>query len=401
MTQPQNPAMLVTSQRSGRCPFEPDAKLNALREQEGLTRISGQHPTFGPFEVRAVSRYADVRAVFGHEHAASGSGVDYDPDAPRTLFNQPGFLLNYNGPEHARLRRMLTSAFTVRRLQQMRPWIERIVGERLDAMAEAGPVIDVVQEFALPIPSLVICELLGVPYADRDQFQHQSAVLLDLTRTAQEQLDNYAAMHAYMAQLIAVLRAEPGGSLLGSVIHEHGDELTDEELVGFGNLLLVAGHETTSNMIGLSTLALLQNPDQLASVRDDDVVTNTAVEELLRYLSIVAQLNRRAVDDLDINGQEVKAGEQLSLSVLAANQDRELVGGDATLNVRRKPVAHLAFGFGPHQCLGQQLARIELRVALPALVRRFPTLRLAVPFEEVDFRVLSPVFGLKSLPLAW
>ena len=399
MTQPQEPAMLVTSQRSGRCPFEPSPDLVALREQQDLPRVSGRHPAFGPFEVRAVTRYADVRAAFGHQHAMSGA--NRDPDGPRTLFNQPGFLLGYDGPEHVRLRRMLTSAFTVRRLQQMQPWIEKIVDDRLTAMTAAGPVVDLVQEFALPIPSLVICELLGVPYADRAQFQHQSAVLLDVTRTAQQQLDNYAAMHSYMAELVAALRTQSGDSLLGSVIREHGDELTDEEVVGFGNLLLVAGHETTSNMIALSTLALLCDPDQLAAVRDDDTVTNTAVEELLRYLSIVTQLNRRAVEDLEINGQPVEAGELLSLSVLAANQDVELIGDDASLNVRRKPVAHLAFGFGPHQCLGQQLARIELRVALPALLRRFPTLRLAIPFEEVDFRVLSPVYGLKSLPLTW
>ncbi|WP_328610326.1 cytochrome P450 [Amycolatopsis sp. NBC_00345] len=399
MTRPDNSSLLPTGRRSG--PFEPAPELDALREREDLPRFSGEHPMFGPFEVRAVTRYADVRAAFGHEHAETGPGGDPDPDAPRTLFNQPGFLLSYNGPEHARLRRMLTSAFTVRRLQQLRPWIEQIVDDRLTEIAQAGPTVDLVPEFALPIPSLVICELLGVPYADRAQFQHQSAVLLDLTKTAQEQFDNYAAMHAYMADLIATLRAEPGDSLLGSVIREQGDELTDEELVGFGNILLVAGHETTSNMIGLGTLALLQNPDQLAAVRDDDTVTTSAVEELLRYLSIVTQLNRRAAEDLDLNGRPVKAGERLLLSVLAANQDRELIGDETSLNVRRKPVAHLAFGFGPHQCLGQQLARIELRVALPALLRRFPSLRLAVPLEDVGFRVLSPVYGLKSLPLTW
>jgi len=393
--------MPLTGRRSGRCPFEPAPELNALREREDLPRISGEHPMFGPFEFRAITRYADVRAAFGHEHAQSGPGVDPDPDAPRTLFNQPGFLLNYDGPEHARLRRMLTSAFTVRRLKQMQPWIEQIVRDRLDEIAQAGPAADLVQEFALPIPSLVICELLGVPHADRAQFQHQSAVLLDLTKTAQEQYENYAAMHAYMAKLVATLRADPGDSLLGSVIREQGGELTDEELVGFGNLLLIAGHETTSNMIGLSTLVLLRHPDQLAAVRDDETVTTTAVEELLRYLSIVTQLNRRVVEDMDLNGRRVDAGGRLSLSVLAANQDRELVGDDAGLNVHRKPVAHLTFGFGPHQCLGQQLARIELRVALPALLRRFPTLQLAVPFEDVDFRILSPVYGLKSLPVTW
>ncbi|WTL10955.1 cytochrome P450 [Kribbella sp. NBC_01505] len=327
--------------------------------------------------------------------------MDPDRDAPSTLFNQPGFLLNYNGPEHARLRRMLTSAFTVRRLRGMRPWIEQIVNERLDEICQAGPAVDLVQDFALPIPSLVICELLGIPYADRAQFQHQSAVLLDLTTTAQQQVDNYTAMHDYMAKLIAGLRSEPGDSLLGSVIREQGDELTDEELVGLGNLLLIAGHETTSTMIGLSTLVLLQHPDQLAAVRDDDTVVNTAVEELLRYLSIVTQLNRRAVGDIDLNGRQVAAGETLSLSLLAANQDRELVGDEPGLNVHRQPVAHLTFGFGPHQCLGQQLARIELRVALPALLRRFPTLRLSVPFDDIAFRVLSPVYGLKSLLVTW
>jgi len=226
-------------------------------------------------------------------------------------------------------------------------------------------------------------------------------LLLDFTRTAEEQIANYTAMHAYMAELVARLRIEPGDSLLGEVVGKHGEDVTDEELIGFGNLLLLAGHETTSNMIALGTLALLRNPEQLAAVRDDDEVTTSAVEELLRYLSIVSQVGRHATTDLAMNGHEIAAGEMLTMSILAANQDPELLGRDAGLDVHRKPVPHLAFGFGPHQCLGQQLARIELKAALPALLRRFPSLRLALPFEEIDFRVLSPVYGLMSLPLAW
>ena len=399
MTDPQHPALLVTSRRAQGCPFEPASELTALRERSDLPMLSGEHPFLGHFDVRAVTRYADVRAISAHEHVSPGTNVNRD--GPRTLFNQPGFLLSYDGPEHARLRRMLTGAFTVRRLQQMRPWIERIVSAQLDAMQEAGPEVDLVAMYALPIPSLVICELLGVPYTDRADFQHRSAVLLDFTRTAEEQVANYAAMYAYMAELVARLRAEPGDSLLGEVVTKHSDDVTDEELIGFGNLLLIAGHETTSNMIALGTLALLRNPEQLAAVRDDDEVTTPAVEELLRYLSIVSQIGRHATADLDVTGHQIAAGEGLSLSILAANQDPELVGPDAGLDVRRKPVPHLAFGFGPHQCLGQQLARIELKAALPELLRRFPTLRLALPFERIDFRVLSPVYGLMSLPLSW
>ncbi|MEV6873377.1 cytochrome P450 [Amycolatopsis sp. NPDC051128] len=399
MTDPRQPTVLATGRRADHCPFEPAAELTALRERPGLPVIPRHHPFFGQFDARAVTRYGDVRAVFAHEHI--GADMNADADAPRTLFNQPGFLLGYDGPEHSRLRRMLAGAFTVRRLQDMRPWIERIVAEHLDAMHESGPVADLVQAYALPIPSLVICELLGVPRSDRADFQHRSAVLLDTTRTEQEQFANYAAMHAYMGELVGRSRTEPASGVLGEVIREHGDEITDDELIGFGNLLLIAGHETTSNMIALGTLALMRNPDQLAAVRDDENVATSAIEELLRYLSIVTYLDRRATTDLDVAGHRIAAGEWLSLSVMAANHDPALAGGNAGLDVRRKPVPHLAFGFGAHQCLGQQLARVELKAALPALLRRFPALRLAVPFEQLEFRTFSPIHGVTSLPVTW
>jgi cytochrome P450 len=391
MTDAQRPPAVMTGRRSEHCPFEPADELNALRVRTDLPIIPRYHPFFGQFDARAVTRYHDVRAAFAHKHSAAD--MNADPDAPRGLFNQPGFLLGYDGPGHSRLRRMLSGAFTVRRLQVMRPWIEKIVADQLDTMHESGPGVDLVQVYALPIPSLVICELLGVPYADRADFQHRSEVLLDATRVQQERSANYAAMHAYMAELVTRLRVEPGDGVLGEVIGKHGDEITDEELIGFGNLLLIAGHETT--------LALLRNPDQLAAVRDDPDVTTSAVEELLRYLSIAPYLDRRATADLDVNGHQVAADERLSLSVLAANHDPALVGQDTGLDVHRKPVPHLTFGFGPHQCLGQQLARIELKAALPAMLRRFPTLRLAVPFEQIEFRKSSPTYGVTSLPVTW
>ncbi|SEF37794.1 Cytochrome P450 [Amycolatopsis pretoriensis] len=390
--------VLPTGRRAAGCPLEPAAELTELRERPELPRIPRYHPFFGQREARAVTRYGDVRAVFGHDDI--GADLNADPDAPRTLFNQPGFLLGYDGPEHLRLRRLLAGAFTVRRLRAMEPAIGKIVTEHLDAMEAAGPGADLVPAYALPIPSLVICDLLGVPHADRADFQHRSAVLLDATRPEQEQFANYAAMHAYMAELVTRLRAEPGDGLLGGVIAGHGDEITDEELVGFGNLLLIAGHETTSNTIALGTLALLRDPEQLAAVRDDPEVATPAIEDLLRYLSVVTYLDRRATTDVEVDGHRIAADEWLSLSVLAANHDPALVG-EPGLDVRRKPVPHLAFGFGAHQCLGQQLARMELKIALPALLRRFPDLRLTVPFERLEFRTFSPIHGVTSVPVTW
>ena len=395
----QNVSELLTGRREERCPFEPATELTALRERADLPAIPRYHPFFGEREARAVTRYDDVRAVFAHDQIAAD--MNADPDAPRNLFNQPGFLLGYDGPEHSRLRRMLADAFTFRRLRDMQPRIEKIVAERLDAMEDSGPAAELVQAYALPIPSLVICELLGVPISERFDFQLRSAVLLDATRTEQEQFANYAAIHAYMADLVARLRVEPGDGVLGEVISKYGDEITDEELIGFGNLLLIAGHDTTSNMIALSTLALLRNPGQLAAVRDETELAAPAIEELLRYLSVVTYLDRRATTDLDVNGHPIAAGEWLSLSVMTANHDPSLVGGDTGLDVHRKPVPHLAFGFGAHQCLGQQLARMELKAALPALLRRFPALRLAVPFEQLEFRHFSPIHGIVSLPVSW
>ncbi len=204
-----------------------------------------------------------------------------------------------------------------------------------------------------------------------------------------------------MAAIVVARRADPGDTLLGDLVRDHGHELSDDELVGIGTLLLIAGHETTSNMISLGTLALLRNPDQLAVVRDDDSATTSAVEELLRHLAIAAPLVRQATEDMTVGATGVRAGDRVVVSQLAANWDPAFVGDATALDVRRKPQPHLAFGHGVHQCLGQQLARMELRIALPALLRRFPGLRLAVPEEDLEFRVDGPVYAVRSLPVTW
>lgn len=220
-----------------------------------------------------------------------------------------GNLLGLDPPEHQRLRRMLTPEFAIRRMKRLEPRIAEIVDQHLDAMESAGPA-DLVDSFALPIPSLVICELLGMPYDDRDDFQRRSARRLDLSIPIPERLDLQRQGRAYMQSLVERARQHPGEDILGMLVREHGLELTDDELIGVASLLLLAGHETTSNMLGLGTLALLRHPDQLAAVRDDPDAVGPAVEELLRWLSIVhSAIPRITTTDVEIAGVPIPAGE--------------------------------------------------------------------------------------------
>ncbi|MEU5081172.1 MULTISPECIES: cytochrome P450 [Streptomyces] len=396
----RRPASFVASERDRTCPFDPSPDLLRMREEGGPRRLRVFHPVRGEIEAVVLTRYSDVRAAFADERLVTGTGID--PALPRTLYNHPGFLPAYSGPDHARLRRMLTGSFTVRRVERLRPAIETMVSDHLDAMADHGPVVDLVEMFALPIPSLAICELLDVPYGTRSMFQRCSQVIMDGTADADRLVAASAELNAAMADIVTRNRATPGNGVLGTVVREHGAELTDDELIGFATTLLVGGHETTATMLALSVLALLGEPDQLASLRDDPAVEGTAVEELLRHLAIPAPLLRTAVADVDLNGTTIAAGEHVLLSPLTANRDPGLVPERPDdLDLRRRPVAQLSFGFGVHQCLGQQLARLELRIALPALLRRFPTLGLAVPETSLRFRQGSTVYGVEALPVTW
>ncbi|MEU1259436.1 cytochrome P450 [Streptomyces chartreusis] len=388
------------NRRPARCPFRPDPGLERLRDDPELPRVPSFNPQLGEFDAVLVTRFDEVRQVLAD--ARYEAGFAFDRTGPRTVMNQPGILLNYDGSEHTHYRRMLSGAFTVKRVRSLAPAIRRVVDERLDALEQAGPGADLIETFAGPVPLLVICELLGIPAEDRDGVQRRSAVGTDVASSLQTQLENFAAMAAYMGDLIRRQRAEPGDDILGDLIRKHGDELSDDELIGMGNSILVAGHETVSSMIGLSTLALLRDPGQLAIVRDDEGAATGAVEELLRLLSVAPPLVRQASTDLELGGRPVKAGERVLLSTLAAHHGTEAVSDEpGRLDVRRRPVAHLAFGYGAHQCIGQQLARLELQIALPALLRRLPGLRLGVDFDAVEYRDDALVFGVARLPVTW
>ena len=388
-----------------RVAFDPTPALREIRKTDGVRTMVN---SFG-MTVYLVTRHEDIKAVLSdHERFSNGRPPGFVlPGAPEipeeeVTSARAGNLLSLDPPEHQRLRRMLTAEFTIRRMRLLEPRIAEIVDGQLDLMEKARPPVDLVETFALPIPSLVICELIGVPYDDRDDFQQRSARQLDLSIPIPERLELQRQSRAYMGSLVERSRKQPGEDILGMLVREHGEELTDDELVGIASLLLLAGHETTSNMLGLGTLALLRHPDQLAAVRDDPDAVGPAVEELLRWLSIVhTAIPRITTTDVDIAGVRIPAGELVFASLPSGNRDPDFIGSPEVLDITRGAPGHLAFGHGVHHCLGAPLARMEMRIAFPALLRRFPSLALAQDFADVGFRSFHFIYGLKSLEVTW
>jgi cytochrome P450 len=382
--------------------FDPVEEMTRIREDEGVRELETGYGA----RAYMVTRYADVREVLSDGSRFSNAGAFRPPDDTRTDAerdrDRAGNLLAYDPPEHSRLRRMLTPEFTVRRMRRLEPRIVEIVEDHLDALARSDPPADLVSGFALPIPSLVICELLGVPYADRDEFQDRTGQLLDLSLELDLRRRLARENREYMSALVAQAQVDPGEDMLGMLVREHGHDLTTDELIGIGELLLIAGHETTSNMLGLGTLALLRHPDQLALVREDPAATAPAIEELLRWISIVhTGVVRTTTTEVEIAGTRIGAGELVFCALPTANRDPALLADPERLDVRRGAPGHLAFGHGVHHCLGAPLARMEMRIAFPALLRRFPQLALAVPYEELSFRAYHFVYGLRALPVTW
>jgi cytochrome P450 len=385
--------------------FNPTPELRKIRETDGVRTATN---AFG-MTVYLVTRYEDIKDVLSdHERFSNARPPGFVvPGAPAVAEEEQasaraGNLLGLDPPEHQRLRRMLTPEFTIRRMKRLGRRIVEIVDAQLDAMEKPGPPTDLVASFALPIPSLVICELLGVPYDDRDDFQRRSARQLDLSIPIAERLELVRRGREYMGSLVERARRQPGDDILGMLVREHGTELTDNELIGVAGLLLLAGHETTSNMLGLGTLALLRHPDQLVSVRDDPDAIGPAVEELLRWLSIVhSAIPRITTTDVEIAGVPIPAGQLVFVSLPSGNRDPDFIDSPEVLDIGRGAPGHLAFGHGVHHCLGAPLARMEMRIAFPALLRRFPTLALAEDFSDVAFRSFHFIYGLKSLEVTW
>ncbi|MFH8350142.1 cytochrome P450 [Streptomyces sp. NPDC018045] len=383
--------------RAAGCPFDPYDGMARLREEAPLRRM--RYPdghlgwlATGHSVIRAV--LADPRFSARYEllHLPIPGGPDVLPPA------SAGDLSGVDAPEHTRYRRLLTGKFTVRRMRQLTERVERITADHLDAMERHGGPVDLVQAFARPVPALMICELLGVPYTERADFLAYEDILSDHSLDPDENARAFTVLQDYLRELVLAKRAAPTDDLLSDLATS---DLTDEELTGTGAFLLGAGLETTANMLAHGTFALLRHPDQLAVLRTDPGLADQAVEELLRYLTIADTGARTAREDLELAGHSIKAGETVTFSLHAANRDPARFPDPDTLDLRRKATGHLAFGHGAHQCLGQQLARVEMRVAFPALLTRFPTLRLAVPPEEVPLRTNANIYGVRRLPVTW
>jgi cytochrome P450 len=384
-------------------PFDPPEEYRLLQEEDPVSRLAFPDGKAGWL----LTRHEDVRAMLSDQRFSSNrlrasSPVRSFPVRPGEPVFRAGSFIGMDAPEHTRYRRLLTRWFTTRRMRELTPRIERIVAEHLDAMERAGPPADLVPAFALPIPSLVICELLGVPYGDRAAFQSWTGGLLKVGGDEESVFAARDALWAYIRDLVGHKRREPDDALIGSLLHDPENPLTDDELAGVGLLLLVAGHETTANMLALGTLTLLTRPDQLRTLRERPELIDRAVEELLRYLSIVQfGLVRVAREDVVIVGRLIHEGETVVAALPAANRDPGQYADPDRLDITRRPAQHVAFGHGFHQCLGQQLARAEMKVAYPALFSRLPMLRLAVRPEEVPLRHDMFIYGVYRLPLTW
>jgi cytochrome P450 len=386
--------------RAAHCPLHPPAEFVNWREEPGLRRAMyhGQ-PAW------IVSRYQDIRAALTDPRLSAETIPDSIKPSSAADNNVPVIFARTDDPEHHRLRRMLTGNFTFRRCESMRPQIQELVDHFLGEMITTGPPADIVRDFGLPVPSLVIALLLGVPPEDLPLFQHHTTVGLDTRSSEEEKAHGFGAMYTYIQQLVYRKEREPTDDLISRLATEYiaTGQLDHETAAMTGVIMMQAGHETTANMISLGTVALLQHPDIFKRLgqTDDHAVIANIVEELMRYLTIVhSQVDRVAIEDLTIGGQLIRAGDWVLMNLPAANWDTEFVDNPEALDADRNTHGHLAFGYGVHQCIGANLARVEMQVAFATLARRVPGLKLAVSPGELRFKE-ADIYGMKELPVTW
>lgn len=379
-----------------RCPYDPPPAYPSPRDDAPLTRMR----LFDGREVWLVTGHAEARALLTDPRvSADRQRADFPVLMPRNRDQRtvPLPLLGTDDPRHNEQRRSLIPGFGLKRTAALRPDIQRTVDTLIDRMLAAGPEADLVAAYALPVPSTVICALLGVPYADHEFFERCSRTLL-LAETPDESNAAREDLRAYLRRLLDGKRKAPGEGLLDGLA---GGGTDPEELVMTALLLLIAGHETTANMISLGTYALLRRPEQLAALRADPELMPGAVEELLRHLSIADGMVRVADEDVEVGGVTVRAGEGLVFATPSINRDPDVYPDPDVLDIHRSARHHVAFGYGVHQCLGQNLARAELEIAFSSLFARIPTLRLAVAPDEVRAKPGGTVQGLFALPVTW
>jgi len=326
-------------------------------------------------------------------HEVLGDGSPPEDDVP-------GMFVGMDPPEHTRYRKLLTGELSVRRMRELEPKIVATANRLLDAMETPERTGDLVPSFAMPLPSLVICDLLGIPYADWEVIRPVSERMLRTDSSADDVKQCYATIFEFLAEQVKRQLKDPQDDLLGGLCATA--ELSDVELTAIAFQLFTAGHETTANMLSLGTLCLLQHPEQLAAIRADPSLWQGTVEELLRYLTVIQfGISRGAREDVELNGVSIKAGQTVTISLPAANRDPQRFPDPDVFDIHRPASGNMSFGFGVHQCVAQQLARTEMRLGYQTLFDRMPDLELAVPADELEMRIIEIVYGVKSLPVRW
>ena len=390
-----------------RCPLDPPEEYSRLRAEEPITKV---HMPAGEQDVWLVTQHADVRTLLADPRLSSDRT---DPDFPQRrrvqaqvnkgFANASKALIGLDLPEHSAPRRMLITEFSVRRIADLRPRIQQIVDEQIDKMIAEGDTGDLFRDLAAPVPALVISELLGVAPGKRPFFQEQTQILLRASSTPGELTAAMDALNEFMDALVSEKEAAPGDDLLGRLIVRNNETgvFTHDLLVGMALLLLIAGHETTSNMIALGTIALLRKPGAVSALKDDPDLVVKTIEEMLRYQPIIDGLARLAKQDIEIGGVTIKAGDGVLLSLGSANRDDASFPEAAEFDVHRGDRHHVSFGYGIHQCLGQNLARAELEITFRTLLARMPDLRLTQEIADLDYKDAIAISGVWSLPVAW
>nr|WP_157101482.1 cytochrome P450 [Nocardia shimofusensis] len=391
--------------RASACPFAPPEQARELNRGAPLNRVriwDGSTPWL-------VTGYHEYKTLMSDPRVSVNDHLPGFPDwneGMRAIKDaRPKSVFTTDGEEHSRYRRMLTKPFTFKRVAALRPGIQAITDEHIDRMLAGPQPADLVEALALPIPTLMISDMLGVPYEDHAFFQKHATLNVDRFATKEQAAEGRSTLARYLIDLLKRKLDEPAEDLATDLAERvRAGEIDMREAAQLGTGVLIAGHETSANMIGLGTLALLQNPGQWALLRDSEdpkLVANT-VEELLRYLGIIQNGQRRiATADIEIGDITVRAGEGLIFDLSAANWDEREWENPDRLDLTRPAAHHLGFGFGPHQCVGQQLARAELQIIFETLVRRIPTLRLAIPLDDVEFKHDRLAYGVYALPVAW
>ena len=387
----------------GRVRLDPDPQYAELRSRQPVCRV--QLP-YGP-PAWLVTNYHLTKAVLGDARFSRAAAVGRDN--PREAFidisQVAESVLSMDPPEHTRIRKLVGKAFTPRRVEGLRPRAAEIAGALLDEMTAAGPPADLVEGFSFALPAIMICELLGIPESDRLVFRSwANAIVSTTTATAAAEQDAYLHLIGYMADLIAERRRRPGDDMLTGLVQarDSDDRLSESELLILAIALLVAGHETTARQITNMTYTLLTHPQQLRELRRHPELLPTAVEEMLRFNVFGSAINARiATADVELGDVLVKAGDPVLCSRSSANRDENIFTSPDELRFSRNPNPHVAFGYGPHFCLGANLARMELQVALGTILARLPGVRIAVPEESLTWHSETIMRGLAAFPIAW